>query len=96
MKNNIRVQTYLISIILIFLLYFVLLFTLGSDGYYSTIIINILIYVLFAVSLNMTVGIMGQLSLGHAGFIAVGAYAGAYFTKLMMASQLPGLLQLII
>lgn len=96
MKNNIRIQTYLISIILIILLYIVLFFTLGSDAYYSTILINILIYILFAVSLNMTVGIMGQLSLGHAGFIAVGAYGGAYFTKLMMAAQLPGTLQLII
>lgn len=96
MKNNIRIQTYLISIILIILLYIILFFTLGSDSYYSTILINILIYVLFAVSLNMTVGIMGQLSLGHAGFIAVGAYGGAYITKLMMAAQLPGTLQLII
>lgn len=96
MKNNIRIQTYILSAVLIFLLYLALYFTLGSDSYYSTIIINVLIYILFAVSLNMTVGIMGQLSLGHAGFIAIGAYGGAYFTKLMMASQLPSLLQLII
>lgn len=29
-----------------------------------------------AVSLNLTVGILGELSLGHAGFMSVGAFSG--------------------
>ncbi len=33
-------------------------------------------YVVMAVSLNLTVGILGELSLGHAGFMSVGAFAG--------------------
>ena len=96
MKNITRVQTYTISVILILVAYFILFFTLGNDPYYSTVIINVLIYILFAVTLNMTVGIMGQLNLGHAGFIAIGAYGGAYLTKLMIGYHLPPTLQLII
>ena len=38
---------------------------------------------ILAVSLNLTVGILGELSLGHAGFMCVGAFASATFTKCM-------------
>ena len=34
-------------------------------------------YIVMAISLNLTVGIMGELSLGHAGFMSVGAFSGA-------------------
>lgn len=40
-------------------------------------------YVILAVSLNLTVGILGELSLGHAGFMCVGAFASAFFSKCM-------------
>lgn len=33
-------------------------------------------YIVMAVSLNLTVGISGELSLGHAGFMSVGAFSG--------------------
>ena len=36
-------------------------------------------YVIFAVSLSLVVGFLGELSLGHAGFICLGAYAGTLF-----------------
>ncbi len=38
-------------------------------------------YIILAVSLNMVVGILGELSLGHAGFMCVGAFTGAMFSK---------------
>lgn len=38
-------------------------------------------YVILAVSLNLVVGILGELSLGHAGFMCVGACASAFFSK---------------
>ena len=47
------------------------------------------IYVIMAVSLNLTVGILGELSLGHAGFMCVGAFAGALFSKCMKGSMDP-------
>ncbi len=39
-------------------------------------LVPICVYVVMAVSLNLTVGISGELSLGHAGFMSVGAFAG--------------------
>ena len=38
-------------------------------------------YVILAVSLNLVVGISGELSLGHAGFMCVGAFASAFFSN---------------
>ena len=40
-------------------------------------LVPICAYVVMALSLNLTVGILGELSLGHAGFMSVGAFAGA-------------------
>lgn len=44
-------------------------------------LVPICVYVILAVSLNLTVGVSGELSLGHAGFMCVGAFVGAFFTK---------------
>ena len=46
-------------------------------------LVPICTYVILAVSLNLTVGILGELSLGHAGFMSIGAFSGAMFTLLM-------------
>jgi branched-chain amino acid transport system permease protein len=48
--------------------------------YYYQIIILAGINIVLAVSLNLTNGITGQFSIGHAGFFAVGAYAAASLT----------------
>ena len=42
-------------------------------------LVPICTYVMLAVSLNLTVGILGELSLGHAGFMSVGAFAAMCF-----------------
>ena len=49
----------------------------------SAVILQIGIYALLAVSLNVATGYLGQLPLGHAGFMAVGAYAAALLWKAM-------------
>ena len=38
--------------------------------------IPICVYIVMAVSLNLVVGVSGELSLGHAGFMSVGAFSG--------------------
>ena len=43
---------------------------------FSGQLVPICAYVIMAVSLNLTVGILGELSLGHAGFMSVGAFSG--------------------
>lgn len=40
-------------------------------------LVPICTYIVLAVSLNLTVGVLGELSLGHAGFMSVGAFTGA-------------------
>jgi len=42
-------------------------------------ILHIGIFIILAVSLNLVTGYLGQLPLGHAGFMAIGAYAAAIF-----------------
>lgn len=76
----------LINLVILLALYFVLHLSIRNDGLFSYkegLYINILIYMLFSVSLCISVGIMGQLNLGHAGFIAVGAYTSAVITRAM-------------
>ena len=48
---------------------------LGNYGYY--ILATIMIYAMVALSLNVLIGMGGQISIGHAGFWALGAYASA-------------------
>lgn len=66
---------------------FVVMQTLISTGSISSllegIMVPICIYVIMAVSLNLVVGILGELSLGHAGFMCVGAFSSAFFSKCM-------------
>lgn len=40
-------------------------------------------YTILAISLNLVVGILGELSLGHAGFMCVGAFTSSFFSKAM-------------
>lgn len=63
------------------------------DDYFALIISNIGINVILAVSLNLINGYTGQFSLGHAGFMAVGAYAAAAITMFGAPKFAPGLTQ---
>jgi branched-chain amino acid transport system permease protein len=52
------------------------------SAYLVTVLITIGIYVVLALSLNMITGYAGQISLGHAAFMGIGAYTSAlFFTK---------------
>ena len=77
-KNNII--TYIMVILL-----FAVMQTLVSTGNVSSLLKGLLVplcaYIILAVSLNLTVGILGELSLGHAGFMCVGAFTSAFFSK---------------
>lgn len=48
---------------------------------FASIFISILYTIILAVSLNLSTGCLGEMVLGHAGFMAVGAYAGSLFLK---------------
>ena len=58
----------------------------------NTVIIQVGIFIILAVSLNIATGYLGQLPLGHAGFMAVGAYTGALFWKSGPLQGYPGVI----
>ena len=62
------------------ILAFVILQGLSAAGAMSSMLKGLLVpicaYVVMAISLNLTVGVLGELSLGHAGFMSVGAFTG--------------------
>jgi branched-chain amino acid transport system permease protein len=60
-------------------------------GNHALIINEIAIVALFAVSLDLILGFAGIVSLGHAAFFGMGAYAAALFAKLVMPDPLVGL-----
>ena len=47
---------------------------------FSGLLVNICVYIILAISLNLVVGISGELSLGHAGFMCIGAFTGSVFS----------------
>lgn len=78
----------LAGLLLAVLLYAVLPKTVGP--YYSRIVMDIGIAMILAVSLNIVNGMTGQFSIGHAGFMTVGAYAAglvSYYGSLLLWSS---------
>ena len=61
----------------------ILILTGNMSSLMKGLLVPLCVYVILAVSLNLTVGILGELSLGHAGFMCVGAFVGAFFSKCM-------------
>lgn len=69
------------------LLVYVIVLILKEGGITTNLIngqlVPICAYMIMAISLNLTVGILGELSLGHAGFMSVGAFGGVLVGTLM-------------
>lgn len=59
-------------------------------------LVPICVYIVMAVSLNLTVGISGELSLGHAGFMSVGAFTGALAAAMLAGSVANDTLRLVL
>ncbi len=72
------------AVIIAILVVLIVLNSLGliSSGGRSTLT-RIAFSMILAVSLNLVVGFLGELSLGHAGFMCVGAYIGCYFANIL-------------
>ncbi|MFS0776765.1 branched-chain amino acid ABC transporter permease [Neobacillus sp. 3P2-tot-E-2] len=85
----------------LFLILAVLVYGIGQgliqtgilNAFYSNMLILMIINIVLAVSLHLVIGITGQFSIGHAGFLAVGAYVSAIIT---MKFELPFVLAIII
>lgn len=70
----------LIGIILIYVIVQALIMVGIVDDYYQILLVMICLNIILSVSLNLITGFTGQFSLGHAGFMAIGAYVCGYIT----------------
>ena len=60
---------------------FAVMFNMGElKSSYMNLLVQVGYSVILAVSLNLVVGFLGELSLGHAGFMCVGAYLGTFIS----------------
>ncbi len=79
---------------------FVIMQTLSSQGKLGSAVTGYLVpvccYIVLAVSLNLLVGVCGELSLGHAGFMGIGAFSGVVLATLLKNSVPSPLLRLIL
>lgn len=83
--------TYMLIIISVFLINVFVNSGIFND-YQTSIFINVCINLILAVSLNIAVGCLGQITLGHAGFMSVGAYVAAIFQTSMGLNGISGYL----
>ena len=76
----------------IVILAYIICQTMSSTKFLSSsmrgMLVPICAYMVMAVSLNLVVGISGELSLGHAGFMSVGAFSGVA-TAILLQSLIP-------
>ncbi len=76
----------------IVILAYIICQTMSSTRFLSSsmrgMLVPICAYMVMAVSLNLVVGISGELSLGHAGFMSVGAFSGVA-TAILLQSFIP-------
>ena len=85
MFSKIKWNNYINYIVVtaLLILFSILSMTGSLKGSTAVLLESISIAVILAVSLNIVVGFLGELSLGHAGFMCVGAYIGGKIASLM-------------
>lgn len=93
MKKYKKLITWVALIICAYLLFSFLISSGILNRYYSRILVSCCISVILAVSLNLITGFTGQLSLGHSGFMAIGAYTSAYLST---TTNIPFIISIII
>lgn len=90
---NIKNLLKVVAIIGVFLVINILFSNNILNRQYRSLLVPIFVNIILAVSLNLTTGFLGELSLGHAGFMAIGAYTGAILTT---RSNLPEVVEFIL
>ncbi len=96
-KKNFKIKHYInyIVVLAVLILFTILYYAGALNRSVPTILTQIGYSIILAVSLNLVVGFLGELSLGHAGFMCVGAYLGTYISNFTV-SFLPLPLALLI
>lgn len=93
LSNTIKIKKHTLTTLVTLLGIVIFYLTMTGMDYYGFLsnsmagmLITICSYSMLAVSLNLVVGILGELSLGHAGFMYIGAFTGVIFTQLTAIS----------
>ena len=93
MKKPIAMVIFVVSIFIILLA----LIESGSlNRYFTTLVILILVMIVMSTSLNIATGFLGQLHLGHAAFMGIGAYTASLVALSLEDSISSGLLLFIV
>lgn len=80
LAERISGRAHLVSAVAMLLCAIPVIYWFGASDYYSRIIAAAGLMTIVVMGLNVLSGLGGQLSLGHAGFYAIGAYTAAIFT----------------
>jgi len=88
-KNTLTVA----FVVALYVLVGALLYTGNASRQISNMLISISCYIIMAVSLNLVVGLLGELSLGHAGFMSVGLFSGC-LVSIALTESLPLIVRL--
>ncbi|NLK76036.1 MAG: branched-chain amino acid ABC transporter permease [Clostridiales bacterium] len=81
-KNYAKSKFITVGFIILFYIIGQIMISTGSmSNLMKGLLVPLCYYSIMAVSLNLTVGILGELSLGHAGFMCIGAFSSAFFSK---------------
>ena len=84
MKNmNPKLKNKLITFLIVIVTYLLaegVLLTGNMSSLMQGLLVPLCTYSLCAIGLNLCVGYLGELSLGHAGFMCIGAFSGAFFS----------------
>ncbi len=83
-KNTVTV----LAVVILYIIVSYLTYSGGASRQLSNMLIPISTYIVLAVSLNLVVGLLGELSLGHAGFMSVGLFSGC-LVSIALADALP-------
>ncbi|WP_026665197.1 branched-chain amino acid ABC transporter permease [Butyrivibrio sp. FC2001] len=69
-------------VIALYLIMEILMKTGNLSSHLKGLLVPMTYYAIIAVALNLCVGILGELSIGHCGFMCIGAFSSAVFSKL--------------
>ena len=94
--KNLKNYVNYMAVALVLIVFVILTLTGGVKGTTTSLLEEMSIKIILAVSLSLVVGFLGELSLGHAGFMCVGAYLGGKVAALLAEPLGNGVLTLVI
>lgn len=93
--KNKATPTYLL-VLVVYIICEALLKTGNMSSLFKNLLVPCTCYIVAALALNLCVGLSGELSLGHAGFMSIGAFSAVCVSGILSSAIPNGLIRLII